>query len=181
MNDSSTGPPSLERLLLDCDVRIDVGPLLAALGFEVDFALRVGVDYRRDRDIVRWARENGRILVCHDKFSDRQTRLEVYTELYHNGGKVIRVAGPPGQDPLTIVGKIIVHRNFWIEWFKETDGIVMVHQRGIKYKSSSELYTIVQRQSGLADDPEATIRGRERRAGRRSRQQQDDERQQKLL
>lgn len=137
--------PKLERLLLDADVRADVKPLLEAVGFRVQFAPPgVGGSAPSDTEIVRRARGRDQIVVCHDKHRDKQTRLELYSEVYHGGGRIIRVGGPPGQDPLIIVGKILANVDKWRDFFSENDGMVLVHREGIKYFPSYKLYARVQ-------------------------------------
>lgn len=80
--------PRLERLLLDTDLDVDIQPYLEAVGFQTHFALHVEADERDDVALLRWARENDHILVCHDKHKDRSTRLELYPELRRNGGRI---------------------------------------------------------------------------------------------
>ncbi len=152
--------PKLERLLLDADVSVYLEPLLRAIGFRPEFALRVGVNIRSDRDILRWARRHRYILVCHDKFKDKQARIELYPEIYHRGGRIIQIGGGPGQDPYTALGKVLVNRQKWIEFFNEHDGIVTVHEQGMRKRDARELFTIVQRTMPLADEPVRTLRSR---------------------
>lgn len=152
--------PKLERLLLDADVNAELEPLLRAVGFRTQFALRVGVNIRSDRGILRWARKNGYILVCHDKFKDRQTRVELYPELYLRGGQIIQIGGGPSQDPYTALGKLLVYRNTWVDWFKGNNGIVIVHSQGIKLRDAHQLYTIVQSKMPLETEPVHTLRQR---------------------
>ena len=151
--------PSLERLLLDADVNVELEPLLRAIGFRPEFALRVGVNIRSDVDVLRWARRRRYILVCHDKFKDRQTRIELYPELYRRGGKIIQIGGGPDQDPYTSLGKILLNREKWVEWFKNHDGIVIVHER-INTRDALKLYAVVQRKMPLEVSPEQTLKAR---------------------
>jgi hypothetical protein len=150
----------LERLLLDADVNIDLEPLLRAIGFRTEFALRVGVNIRNDTDILRWARRHRYIMVCHDKFKDRQTRMELYPEIYHRGGKIIQIGGGPSQDCYTSLGKLLLHRQKWLEFFREHDGIVIVHEQGMHKRDANDLYTIVQRRMPLSDEPIKTLKSR---------------------
>ena len=152
--------PRLERLLLDTDVNVELEPLLQAIGFRTEFALRV-VNVRKDTDILRWARRHRYILICHDKHKDKQTQLELFPEIYHNGGKIIRIGGKPSQDIYTSLGKILLHREEWINWFKENDGIVTVHQ-GMTPRPAIKLYQLVQGRMNLEVTPERTLRHRER-------------------
>ena len=161
--------PPLERLLLDTDVDVGIRPYLEAVGFRVQFALHVDVDVRSDTAILRWAREHEHILVCHDKHRDKSTRLELYPELYERGGKIIRIAGDSSQDVLTAVGKILVHREKWTEWFAENDGEVIVASHRLIHHDAHFLYT-THVQGELITDPEGTMR-RRRTRGQRQRQQ----------
>ncbi len=160
-NISTKRLPQLERLLLDTDVNVELEPLLHAVGFRTAFAFRVGVNVRKDTDILRWARRQRYILVCHDKYRDKETQLELFPELYHNGGRIIRIGGEPGQDIYTSLGKILLHRQEWIDWFKENDGIVTVH-RSMNTKSAHQLYQLVQGDMKLMSDPAGTLRHRKR-------------------
>jgi hypothetical protein len=150
----------LERLLLDADVNVELEPLLSAVGFRTELALRVDVNIRKDVDILRWARRHRYILVCHDKFKDRQTRLELYPEIYHNGGKIIQIGGGPSQDCYTSLGKILLHRSKWREFFSEYDGIVIVHEQGMNKRDANKLYSVIQRKMPLSDEPVKTLRSR---------------------
>ena len=150
--------PPLERLLLDADVDVGIGPYLEAVGFRVQFALHVGANVRSDTAILRWAREHGHILVCHDKHTDKSTRLELYPELYEHGGKIIRISGNPSQNEITALGKILVHREEWRSWFADNDGVVIVASHQIICRDAHYLYTR-HVQGTLFTDPVDTIRG----------------------
>lgn len=160
-NISAQRLPSLERLLLDTDVNVEIEPLLKAVGFRTEFALRMGLNIRKDRDILRWAGRHRYILVCHDKYRDKETQLELYPDIYRNGGKIIRIGGKPSQNIYTSLGKILLHRQEWIEWFKENDGIITVHQN-INKKPAHKLYQLVQGDMELVRDPARTLRHRKR-------------------
>ena len=136
-------------------------PLLQAVGFRTEFALRVSVNERNDRQILRWARRHRYIYVCHDKFKDKQTRLEIYPEIYAQGGKVIQIRGRegPAQDVYKSLGKILLHREEWKAWFEEHQhGIVTVSTKEMNGQTAWKLYTIVQAAMPLAEDPETTLR-----------------------
>lgn len=158
-NISTKRLPKLERLLLDTDVNVELEPLLKAVGFRTEFALRVGVNIRKDVDILRWARRYRYILVCHDKYRDKETQLDIYPELFHNGGKIIRLGGKPGEDIYTSLAKILINRKEWVEWFNENDGIVTVH-RSMNTRPAHKLYQLVQGDMELTTDPAKTIRHR---------------------
>ena len=136
--------PKLERLVLDTDVNAHLRGYLEAVGFDVLFALHVDVDIHDDTAIVIWARRHRRLFVTHDKFSDRQTRIKLHLEVYENGGQAIRIGGGPEQHPLTSLGKILVHRHKWVEFFKENDGIALVHETGLKLMPREYLYHQIQ-------------------------------------
>lgn len=151
--------PQLERLLLDADVSVELEPYLRAVGFRVQLAIRTDADITRDSSILRWARRRRYVLVCHDKHRDKTTRLDLYPELYENGGKILRIGGPPGQEELTALGKILVHREKWRTWFAENDGVVIVTGEKAIYHTASELYTRIQ-PSLEGVDPVARMRHR---------------------
>ena len=158
---STVSVPQLERLLLDTDVNVSLEPLLQAVGFRTEFALRVSVNERNDRQILRWARQHRYIYVCHDKFKDKQTRLEIYPGIYDRGGKVIQIRGRegPAQDVYKSLGKILLHRKEWKAWFEEHQrGIVTVSTQRMNGRTARELYTVVQAEMPLAADPETTLR-----------------------
>ena len=100
---------------------------LKVVGFDVAWAKDAKVNFRSDRALVAFARHYHRILVCHDKHrKPYEHKIQVCQEIYKRGGKVIQVAGSPAQEALTSLGKILVHRKAWKEFFKENDGIVTV-------------------------------------------------------
>lgn len=155
----TTQVPRLERLLLDADVNVGLEPLLRAVGFRTEFAFRV-VNVRSDRDILQWARRHRYIYVCHDKFGDKQTRLEIYPEIFYHGGKVIQITGGPQQNLYVSLGKLLIHREKWVEWFQSNEGIVTLSMDKMRTQDAHQLYTMVQRTMDLAVDPEATMRRR---------------------
>lgn len=98
------------------------------------------------------ARKLRRIMVCHDKFMDKATRLELFQEVYKSGGKIIKISGDSSQDPLTALGKVLAQRERWREFFKLNQGMVVVHLQGINYLPREKL--IAQVQGVLAIDPQ---------------------------
>ena len=140
--------------MLDTDLDVSIRPYLEAVGFQTHFALHVEADERSDVALLRWARENDHILVCHDKHKDRSTRLELYPELKANGGHILRITGDSSQDVLTALGKILVNREKWRAWFKDNDGVVILKIDGVFYNSADRLYEMVEKHleaSGPAD------------------------------
>lgn len=151
--------PRLERLLLDADLDVEIQPYLEAIGFQTHLALNIEADERDDVALLRWARENDHILVCHDKHKDRSTRIELYPELNTNGGRILRITGDSSQDVLTAVGKILVNREKWHRWFHDNHGMVILKADGAIYRPAHELYRTVQRY--VEDtDPAQRIRDR---------------------
>ena len=147
--------------MLDADVNPELIPLLRAVGFHAEFAPSLRVNIRNDRNLLRWARRNRYFLVCHDKFKDKQTRVELYPELYNRGGQIIQIGGGPSQDHYTALGKLLVNRNDWLEWFKSHNGYVLVHSQGMKKRDANELYSIVQSKMPLETEPVRTLKQRE--------------------
>ena len=140
----SHSTPPLERLLLDNDVNVELRTHLIAVGFEVALANETGANTRNDTDLLRWARDNNYILVCHDQHGDRNTRLELYPEIYESGGEILRIGGPPDQHPFVALGKILVHYEKWTDWFRNNDGIVTVHTSKVIPEDSGRLFDKVQ-------------------------------------
>jgi hypothetical protein len=159
-----TALPRLERLLLDADLDVDIQPYLEAVGFQTRFALHIEADERDDVALLRWARKNHHILVCHDKHKDRSTRLELYPELYINGGHILRITGDSSQDVLTALGKILVNREKWRTWFSDNDGEIILKMDGVIYRSAHDLYRMMERYPEAAD---AAKRIRDRKPVRR--------------
>ena len=149
-------PPKLERLLLDADVNALLVPFLEAVGFDVLFAPKVqDVDIHDDAAIVKWARHHRRYLVCHDKFRDKQTRLKLYFEVFENGGPIIQINGGPQQHPLVSLGKMLVHRQKWLNFFEQhEDGIVHLSTQNPAYSPPEKLHKEIQR---LVVDPIAAL------------------------
>ena len=139
----------LERLLIDADVRADLVPYLNAVGFDAVFATQVNVDIHDDVAILKSARRQKRILVCHDQFRGR-TRFLMYTEIYRNGGRIIRIGGEPGQHALASLGRILIHRQRWVEWFQENDGIVIVNQGEMRTVPRRKILETI---GGMSIDP----------------------------
>ena len=153
-----TALPRLERLLLDTDLDVEIQPYLEAVGFQTQFALQISADHRDDVALLRWARSNDHILVCHDKHKDRSTRIELFPELKTNGGRILRITGDSSQDVLTAVGKILINREKWVSWFADNDGLVILKMDGVIYHTAEHLYSMVERH--IEADPVVRIRDR---------------------
>lgn len=110
------------------------------------FAVKVKVDYRDDIAIIKWARSHGRIVVTHDRYRDRATKIRACQEIYENGGQVIQVSRGQSQTPLTCLGKILAHREDWVKFFQENDGMVLVHQNGMTPMPRAYLIRQIQNQ-----------------------------------
>ncbi len=124
------------------------------MGFDTESALRVDVNVRDDRAVLRWARRRRRILVCHDKHRDRATNQYLFPELYYRGGKVIRIHGSPEQDPLQALGKILLHRSKWLEFFKTYGrGVATVQMGDCRLKTGDQLFRVVQKDMSLVTEP----------------------------
>lgn len=120
--------PKLERLLIDADVKPTLLAYLKAVGFNMAWVREAKVNIHSDRALVAFARHYHRILVCHDRHKDmkKETRIQICLEIYEKGGQVLQVAGSPGQPALTTLGKILIHREKWLDFFRYNDGIVTV-------------------------------------------------------
>ena len=133
---NSLTPPlhKLERLLLDGDIDPELADYLRAVGFDVK--------------VLRLARKQGRILVCHDQHSDKETRLRLYPELHNHGGKILQIGGDSSQMVLTALGKILVWRENWEPWFIGNDGKVVVYKDRWIPKSALTLVNLTIAQQG---------------------------------
>jgi hypothetical protein len=148
-SDSSKRPlQNLELLLLDGDIDPELAVYLRAVGFEVTFAPRGSKLIRDDVKVLRLARKQGRILVCHDQHSDKETRLRLYPELYSHGGKILQIGGDSSQLAVTALGKVLVWRENWEPWFKENDGKVILYKDKCIPKSAIKLTNITISQQG---------------------------------
>ena len=110
--------PKLERLLLDGDVDPELADYLKAVGFDVLLAPRNNPLIRDDVQVLRYARRRRRIVVCHDRHRDLESELELFPEIYHNGGRILRITGDSSQSLVLALGKITLHFEEWSEWFK---------------------------------------------------------------
>ncbi len=132
------------------------------------FAGKVQVDYRNDIAIIKWARSHGRIVVTHDRYRDRATKIRACQEIYENGGQVIQVSRGQNQTPLTSLGKILAHREDWVKFFQENDGMVLVHQTGMTPMPREYLIRQIQSQLDLPTLPYIAPKSpRTRKGGRK--------------
>ena len=112
--------PRLEHLLIDADIHPDAIELLELAGFRINEARKQpDIDIRFDTSVVRWARRNRHIVLCHDQHRDRATNQYLYPEIYTRGGRVLRVGGTNSQDPLLVLAKVVIHGDVWRRFFKD--------------------------------------------------------------
>lgn len=128
-----------EKFLIDTDVDVELIDLLKKVGFRARNALTINVP-NDDTELLKWAREHGYILVCHDKHRDAKAKYSFYAELYYRGGQIIRISGQPGQDILMALGKILVHRSKWQEFFGKDSGECVVHSSGCNTNTAETLF-----------------------------------------
>jgi hypothetical protein len=112
--------------LLDGDIDPELADYLRVVGFDVQLAPRENPIIQDDVEVLRFARRRRRILVCHDSHSDTSTRLRLYPELYHRGGKILHIGGDSSQHLLVALGKVLVNYEHWSEWLQSNDGRVSV-------------------------------------------------------
>ena len=168
--------PRLERLLIDTDVNPHLARYLRAVGFDVLFAAKVKVDYRDDIAIIKWARSHSRIVVTHDRYRDRATKIRACQEIYENGGQVIQVSRGQSQTPLTSLGKILAHREDWVKFFQENDGMVLVHQTGMTPMPRAYLIRQIQSQLDFPTLPQIAPKSpRTRKGGRKPKPISEDQ------
>ena len=132
--------PRLEKLLLDGDIDPELGDYLKAVGFDVQLAPRDNPIIQDDVEVLRFARRRRRILVCHDKHADRATQFRLFPELYHHGGRILRIGGDSSQSLLTALGKVLIHYEDWSAWFKDhpSGGRVVVYSTKLSTDSAEE-------------------------------------------
>lgn len=120
-SDSSTPPfPKLERLLLDGDIDPEIAPYLEALGFDVEKAPYYNPDILQDdTQVLRYARDNRRIVFCHDKHRGKVLGRLLSAELVMRGGHILRISGSNQQPLFRILGKVLFHYDAWSTWFRE--------------------------------------------------------------
>lgn len=133
---------------------IEVEPYLRAIGFQTKSVLVVAhLNVTNDVAILKYARRYGYILVCHDKHeperkkrgstdhssSGKPTPEAWFSELANKGGMVIEIEGGQQQPALEAVGKLMIHRSAWLEFFAETHGAVLVHANGMQRKNPERL------------------------------------------
>ena len=157
--------PKLGRIFLDADVDARLERYLTAIGFDVVFATRSGVNIRDDVAVLKWARRRRRFMVTHDRFKDGPTKHKLYQEVYDNGGKIIQIVRKQDQSPVMLLGKILVHRRDWLKFFEDNEGIVLLHSTGMKPMPRD--YLIRQIQNVLFTP--VPVLNKRRRATRRSR------------
>jgi hypothetical protein len=147
MNNSSTDrPPKLERLLLDGDITTPLEELIKRVGFDAVSARKLGVILRSDTLLLQYAKlHNFFAVVCHDTHGDRATREELYPELYHRGGRIIRIGGGPQQDAHLALGKFLVHAPRWREWFETNQGIYVCQRDKAELYPGTRLYQFIYR------------------------------------
>ena len=156
--------PRLGRVFLDADVDARLEQYLVAVGFDVVFAIRSGVDIRDDVAVLKWARRHRRIMMTHDRFKDGPTKHKLYQEVYVNGGKIIQIARRQDQSPAMLLGKVLVHLRDWAAFFEENEGMVLLHASGLKRMPREYLIRQIQRTFG---DPTPVLSKR-RRSSRRT-------------
>ena len=151
-------PLRLERLLLDGDTHPELEGLLRAAGFNTENVRRIDVDIQDDTAILRRARSDKRILVCHDRHRDRATQQFLFLEMYRRGGRVLRISGDSSQESLEALAKVLLWRTQWLEFFSEhKKGAATVYRDHIVKKTARELYEIVQKDMKLTVKPAETL------------------------
>lgn len=127
--------------MLDGDIDPELADYLRAIGFNVRFAPRDNPIIEDDVEVLRLARRQKRILVCHDQHGDRGTQLRLFPEIYHRGGNILRIGGDSSQPVMTALGKILVNYEQWSEWFNTHPGggRVSLYMTKCKPDSAEEL------------------------------------------
>ena len=80
---------------------------------------------------------------------------------------MIQITGGPQQAVLSSLGKLLVNRADWVEFFrKHEDGVVAVHSRGMTTKPPDELHNYLQK---IVVDPTEVLERPKRPRKRRAR------------
>ena len=104
--------------MLDGDIDPELANYLRAVGFDVQLAPRDNPQViENDVAVLRYARRRRRIVVCHDRHKDLESELQLFPEIYNNGGHILRIGGDSSQPLLLALGKITVHYDCWSKWF----------------------------------------------------------------
>lgn len=140
MKRSKWCPPRLDRLLIDTDVNALVGCFLRVVGFDVICAKDEPINIRDDVSVLGYARRHRRILLTHDRYADGKTRVRLHSDLYDHGGKVIQLGGGAKHVALEAVGRILVFRQEWIQFFHDNDGIVILKKNEMSKKDRSQCH-----------------------------------------
>ena len=117
--------------MLDGDIDPELADYLRAVGFDVLLAPRANPQViENDVAVLRYARRRKRIVVCHDRHKDRESELELFPEIYNNGGYILRIGGDSSQSLLLALGKVTVHYDTWSTWFSVNPqgGRVVLHK-----------------------------------------------------
>lgn len=126
------------RFFIDTDVDPELVFLLRKVGFRATYASWHTKLENDDTTYLKWARDHGYILVCHDKHRDAETKHSFYSEMYYRGGWVIRV-GKSGQSTLRILGCILAQRHRWKHYFSKDSGVAVVHPSGCNFTDAKKL------------------------------------------
>lgn len=149
--------PQLERLLIDCDITVEAAPYLAAVGFRVTLANDCGLAGAKDPVVLKYAKRHRFILVCNDKHARQSTPQAWFTDLA-KGGRVIEISGGHLADPFPVVGKLLIHRETWLAFFRVTHGAILLHDTGYTPKPPEKLLTYVNRHMPLNVRPEDVLK-----------------------
>ena len=103
---------------MDGDIDPELAYYLRAVGFDVQLAPRDNPQViENDVEVLRYARKRRRIVVCHDRYKDRESELKLFPEIYNNRGRILRIGGNSSQPLILALGKVIVHYDDWSKWF----------------------------------------------------------------
>ena len=139
--------------------------------FDVLLAPRDDLLIQDDVEVLRYARRRRRILVCHDKHADRATQWRLFPELYHNGGRILRIGGDSSQSLILALGKVLIHYEAWSAWFESNPngGRVIVNSSGIVQTPADEFMARHMRQIYAGTEVPPIPPRRRRRGGVRPR------------
>ena len=113
------------RLLTDSNTSQRFVEILQKLGWDIQTAYEAGLAGKNvDVPYITHARKEQRIFLTFDDLR-AEHGVQVAQELRLNGGKVIRVAGGPGQDDYRALGKLLFHYPEWQPFLDTQSGVAV--------------------------------------------------------
>ena len=100
-----------------------------ALNWQIRSVHHFGRSNRSDVEHLRFARENGWILLTMDLLRG-ETGKSIGNELRSGGGQILIVSGGPEQDVYRALAKLLYTRQVWSDLFDEGIAVIQLGDRG---------------------------------------------------